>query len=126
MIPGSDNARLLDALSDGEWHESLSLYGLGMVVHSRVNELRRHGYAIESRCEGRRGRDARYFYRWNRSGEAPSAAAGPSQAAALSVPAQPSEGASGALDRERVLGRVDDVPASAPFERQLDLFRDAA
>jgi hypothetical protein len=51
--------RLLEALADGEWHDHLSLYRLGMIVHSRVSELRSRGHAIEHRRDG-----DLYLYRW--------------------------------------------------------------
>ncbi len=50
----SGTDRLLAVLSDGEWHESRSLYrALNVMVHSRVADLRRRGHRIESRREGR-------------------------------------------------------------------------
>lgn len=44
--------RLLEELSDGEWHPHTSLYRLGMIVHSRVADLRRKGYVIETERDG--------------------------------------------------------------------------
>lgn len=43
--------RLLDVLSDGNEHDHLELYRLGMIVHSRVADLRKRGYLIEHRRE---------------------------------------------------------------------------
>ena len=42
----NDCARLLEVLSDGKPHSHSELYGLGMVVHSRVAELRKRGHNI--------------------------------------------------------------------------------
>lgn len=50
----SHNGRLLQILSDGEWHssaeilaESIARWGEGMTVHSRVSNLDANGYGIE-------------------------------------------------------------------------------
>ena len=45
----SQNTRILKLLSDGEWHGHHSLYAIGCVAHSRISELRKHGYVIEKR-----------------------------------------------------------------------------
>lgn len=44
--------RVLHALSDGEWHDHLSLYRLGVVLHSRISDLRKRGHHIETRRNG--------------------------------------------------------------------------
>lgn len=57
---GSQCARVLSALADGEWHGMRDVHRVAgfMRLNSRVSELRGRGYRIE--CE-RRGND--YFYR---------------------------------------------------------------
>lgn len=57
--PPTQQEVLLDALSDHRWHSSLELYGLRMVVHSRIDGLRKAGHTIETR---RLGRGAENFY----------------------------------------------------------------
>lgn len=53
--------QLLDRLSDGRWHTSAELYGeLRFVVHSRVSDLRRRGYTIESERVGNGAENHRY------------------------------------------------------------------
>jgi hypothetical protein len=48
----SGTARLLERLSDGQWHPHASLYrDLGVMVHSRSAELRKRGHVIEVRSE---------------------------------------------------------------------------
>lgn len=42
----SDTQRLLQVLSDGQPHPHDQLYGLGMMVHSRIANLRARGYTI--------------------------------------------------------------------------------
>jgi hypothetical protein len=44
--PGSHCAKLLAALSDGKPHDHRELYGLGIMVHSRIADLRAHGYEV--------------------------------------------------------------------------------
>lgn len=44
--------RLLAVLSDGREHDHHELYGLGMIVHSRVADLRKRGHVIEHRRDG--------------------------------------------------------------------------
>lgn len=54
--------RLLALLSDGEEHTSKELYALGVMVHSRVADLRKRGYRIECRSiPGRTGAEG-YAY----------------------------------------------------------------
>jgi hypothetical protein len=44
----TQNARVLELLSDGRSHSHLELYALGVVAHSRVSELRRRfGFVVE-------------------------------------------------------------------------------
>ena len=45
-------ALLLEVLADGQPHDHLSLYRLGMIVHSRVSELRKRGYRIDMWRDG--------------------------------------------------------------------------
>jgi hypothetical protein len=45
----SQNTRILKLLSDGEWHSHHEIYALSCVGHSRIAELRKHGYVIEKR-----------------------------------------------------------------------------
>ena len=49
--------RLLAILSDGKPHDHHALYRQGMIVHSRVADLRKKGHVIRSWHEG----DS-YFY----------------------------------------------------------------
>lgn len=46
--------RILEILSDGEWHEKSEFYGF-CVLHSRISELRKRGHVfeIEKRHGGR-------------------------------------------------------------------------
>ena len=44
--------RLRAVLADGEWHDHHELYRLGMIVHSRVADLRRKGFTVESMRDG--------------------------------------------------------------------------
>lgn len=46
--PGSQNARLLAVLADGEWHTSRELHERAgyMRTNSRISELRGHGHRI--------------------------------------------------------------------------------
>lgn len=53
----TDCARLLNVLSDGKPHSHNELYRLGMVVHSRISDLRGRGHDI--RCERFDWRDLR-------------------------------------------------------------------
>ena len=55
---GSDSHRLLVVLSDGLPHRGDGLYRLGMMVHSRVADLRRHGFVVDC-C---REEDGHYWY----------------------------------------------------------------
>jgi hypothetical protein len=45
----SQNARILDLLSDGRFHSHHELYAIGCVAHSRIAELRARGHEIEQR-----------------------------------------------------------------------------
>ena len=47
----SDCDRLLEALSDRRPHHHLELYGLRMIVHSRISDLRKRGHHIRSWSE---------------------------------------------------------------------------
>jgi hypothetical protein len=55
--------RVLALLSNRRWHNAMELYRLGCVAHSRVADLRKRGYVIESRRLGLPGPDAIYEYR---------------------------------------------------------------
>lgn len=58
----SQNARLRAVLSDGEWHSSRDLIrSVPSVLHSRIAEMRRQGYAIEHKGGGAGA--ANHFYR---------------------------------------------------------------
>lgn len=43
--------RILDALRDGQWHTTASLYRElgGMILHSRISDLRAKGHNVEGR-----------------------------------------------------------------------------
>jgi hypothetical protein len=44
--------RVLDLLADGEPHSHRELYGLYVIVHSRISDLRKRGHTIECWREG--------------------------------------------------------------------------
>ena len=46
------NDRVLALLSDGRPHSHHELYGLHVIAHSRVSDLRKRGHVIESWREG--------------------------------------------------------------------------
>lgn len=48
MTAPTHTERLLVALSDGKPHSHHELYGLHMIVHSRVSDLRRKGHTIRA------------------------------------------------------------------------------
>lgn len=57
----TDADRLLAVLADGRPHNHLELYGLNMIVHSRVADLRKRGHDVRSWRENHpNGR--RYWY----------------------------------------------------------------
>ena len=61
MKPGSQTARLLDWLSDGEWWTTSELlYRVPCIVHSRIAELRKQGYRIEHETTGPGASGSRY------------------------------------------------------------------
>lgn len=43
------NDRVLQKLTDGRWHTHHELYSLGVIVHSRISDLRKRGHEIECR-----------------------------------------------------------------------------
>ena len=62
---GSQNARLLEVLADGEWHTSTELHERCgyMRTNSRIAELRTHGHVIAGESvPGKTGTDG-YRYR---------------------------------------------------------------
>lgn len=63
--PGSQNARLLEVLADGQWHVSRELHERCgyMRTNSRISELRSHGHRIVGESvPGKTGTDG-YRYR---------------------------------------------------------------
>ena len=46
------NERVLRLLSDGQPHSHRELYGLYVIAHSRVSDLRKRGHVIESWRDG--------------------------------------------------------------------------
>lgn len=44
--------RVLDLLADGRWHSHMEGYQLGVILHSRVADLRRRGHRIDCRRDG--------------------------------------------------------------------------
>lgn len=48
----TDCDRLLQVLSDGQPHSHRELYRLGMIVHSRISDLRRKGHNISQWRDG--------------------------------------------------------------------------
>lgn len=68
--PGSQNARILELLSDGGWYTTREiLQAVPCIVHSRISELeRKHGYLIEH--EGTGGGAGNHRYRLVLGGQA--------------------------------------------------------
>jgi hypothetical protein len=60
--PGTDCAKLLDALADGAPHSFRDLYRLGLMVHSRTADLRRRGYVIQVKWGRNKFGDRDYLY----------------------------------------------------------------
>lgn len=63
----NDCDRLLAVLKDGGFHSHSELYGLGMIVHSRIADLRARGLNIVCRRQSdwnatKRRRETTYFY----------------------------------------------------------------
>lgn len=54
---------VLELLQDGEAHSHHELYALNVVAHSRIAELRRRGFVIESWREAGRAGEPAYMYR---------------------------------------------------------------
>jgi hypothetical protein len=64
--PHTQNAAILDVLSDGRWHTNQNIHQtIYCVLHSRISELRAHGLTIEHRTNphAKRGSLA-HSYRW--------------------------------------------------------------
>lgn len=101
----SDEARLLDALSDGRWHNHQSLYRLGLMVHSRVAVLRKRGHSIACRRVGNH-----YEYRL----ETPLEESDGSATRALPGLATPPSGSSSALGAAALSDHGDRRRAAAP------------
>lgn len=80
--------RVLNLLSDGEPHGHMEGYRLGVMLHSRVSDLRRQGYRIDCWREG-----DLYLYQLK---EVPQAAAGLMGDAAAPLPMGPPESESNA------------------------------
>lgn len=57
----TDTDRLLAVLADGRPHNHLELYGLNMIVHSRVADLRKRGHDVRSWRESHPN-GPRYWY----------------------------------------------------------------
>lgn len=56
LRPGTDCWRLFEVLADGRPHDHTELYALGMIVHSRIADLRQqHGCTIDQHRESRGG-----------------------------------------------------------------------
>ncbi len=95
-------ARLLELLSDGKPHTARECYALGVMVHSRVADLRKRGHVI--RCEsipGKTGADG-YQYRLEPLEGAATTPAAPSSglvADASLLGARPLENAAPAQER---------------------------
>lgn len=71
----NDCQRLLQVLSDGKPHGHAELYRLGMIVHSRVADLRKQGYRIDCRPLGRVNGRAVYEYQLQAPLEEPQSSA---------------------------------------------------
>lgn len=52
MTKPTDADRLLAVLADHREHDHRELYRLGMIVHSRISDLRKRGHRIDQRREG--------------------------------------------------------------------------
>lgn len=61
MTKPTDADRLLAVLSDGRAHSHLELYALGMIVHSRVADLRKRGHDVQTWRENHPN-GTRYWY----------------------------------------------------------------
>jgi hypothetical protein len=89
------NARVLDWLSDGEPHHHLDGYRLGVVLHSRISDLRKRGYVIRQWSEAHpNGR--RYWYQL------------------IASPSEPLGGGEVADSGSTSLGEADVPAASSP------------
>lgn len=53
--------RLLEVLSDGQEHPHTELYRLGMMVHSRVSDLRKRGHNITQHVRRVDGRNVSFY-----------------------------------------------------------------
>lgn len=51
---GSMKAKILNLLSDGEWHGCSELVQFGLSYRNRIAEAREEGYHIESARDGKR------------------------------------------------------------------------
>jgi hypothetical protein len=75
----TQNERILEILSDGEFHEKSEFYGF-CVLHSRISELRHdHGYTIDKEHRG-----GKVYYRLASLSDAAADCLGPDGAASPS------------------------------------------
>lgn len=74
--------RVLELLRDGKPHGHMEGYRLGVMLHSRVADLRRDGHVIECWSEGR----GNYFYRLLSAAESSGQTAGSPVSGALNKP----------------------------------------
>jgi hypothetical protein len=115
-------AKVLALLSDGQWHSHREGYRMGVMLHSRVADLRRRGYVIE--CAKRAGG---YWYRLTGKigvGDPTASAPGRSDAGrgACTVAASPMPDSGGAA-APTGLGSDPQAPEPvAPPENQAALF----
>jgi biotin operon repressor len=92
----SGTQRLLDRLSDGKFHSHDTLYrDLGVMVHSRVADLRRKGYVIHVRRQWDKHQRRNYWYYRLASNE-PSALPGEGHSAPSLVAEAAADGSLGA------------------------------
>jgi hypothetical protein len=97
---GSHCAVLADILADGEWHssweilrEAIARQGEGMIVHSRISDLRKsHGFIIASdKLPGRGGRAYRYRLLHSPSPDQAGGVGHPAVSGSARRPSSPSE-----------------------------------
>jgi hypothetical protein len=61
MKAGSQAARLLAILADGEWHTTAELLReVPSIIHSRVSDLRHKGFVVEHETTGVGAHGSRY------------------------------------------------------------------
>ena len=83
----SQNARILELLSGGDWIDHHRLYEIGCVAHSRIAELRARGHEIEQRRVTVGGKPV---WEYRLAGEVEEGAARPGECSSVSGTSAPS------------------------------------